>query len=120
MEDNGEGVSFCVYVYNVQPGIEIDYATGENHADGTKTEDDANAAAAAVAIPAPATGEDATGGQEPIGEEHTYILNTNSRKFHWPTCTAVAKMSERNKQEFTGTREEVLAMGYEPCGVCFP
>ncbi len=30
MEDNGEGVSFCVYVYNVQPGIEIDYATGEN------------------------------------------------------------------------------------------
>lgn len=30
VEDSGEGVSFCVYVYNVQPGIEIDYATGES------------------------------------------------------------------------------------------
>lgn len=30
VEDNGAGVQFCVFVYNVQPGIEIDYATGES------------------------------------------------------------------------------------------
>lgn len=30
VEDNGEGICFHVYVYNVQPGIEIDYATGDN------------------------------------------------------------------------------------------
>ena len=32
VEDNGKGVCFNVYCYNVQPGIEIDYATGESHA----------------------------------------------------------------------------------------
>ena len=31
VEDAGDGVEYCVYVYNVQPGVEIDYATGENH-----------------------------------------------------------------------------------------
>ena len=30
VEDNGAGISFCVYCYNVQPGIEIDYRTGES------------------------------------------------------------------------------------------
>lgn len=30
VEDNGDGVCFCVYCYNVQPGIEIDYKTGES------------------------------------------------------------------------------------------
>ena len=30
VEDGGKGICFCVYCYNVQPGIEIDYSTGEN------------------------------------------------------------------------------------------
>lgn len=30
VEDSGEGVELCVFVYNVQPGIEIDYKTGES------------------------------------------------------------------------------------------
>ena len=30
VEDSGEGIDFDVYCYNVQPGIEIDYSTGEN------------------------------------------------------------------------------------------
>lgn len=50
----------------------------------------------------------------------TYILNTGSEKFHVPSCSSVSKMSEKNKQEFTGTREEVIAMGYDPCGACNP
>ena len=31
VEDNGQGIQFNVYCYNVQPGILIDYATGENY-----------------------------------------------------------------------------------------
>lgn len=50
----------------------------------------------------------------------TYILNTNSKKFHYPGCSSVAKMKDKNKKEFIGTREEVLGMGYDPCGQCNP
>lgn len=49
-----------------------------------------------------------------------YILNTNSKKFRYPNCPSVAKMKDKNKQAFTGTREEVIAMGYDPCGQCNP
>lgn len=36
VEDNGDGILFCVFAYNVQPGVTIDYATGDNEADGTQ------------------------------------------------------------------------------------
>lgn len=38
VEDNGEGILFNVYCYNVQPGVEIDYATGESNLDNSATE----------------------------------------------------------------------------------
>lgn len=50
----------------------------------------------------------------------TYILNTNTGKFHLPSCPSVGQMSDSNKQEFTGTRDEAIAMGYSPCGRCHP
>jgi len=49
-----------------------------------------------------------------------YILNTNTRKFHYPNCSSVNKMKESNKQYYTGTRDEVIAMGYEACKRCCP
>lgn len=49
-----------------------------------------------------------------------YVLNTNTKKFHYPSCSSVKKMSEKNKGFYTGTREEVIAMGYDPCGNCHP
>lgn len=97
IEDDGTGLQFCVWVHNVQPGVVIDYATGESWADGT------------VAAPPPVD-----------TEEHAYILNTNSMRFHRPDCPAVTDMQERNKQGFDGTREEAIALGYQPCGKCKP
>lgn len=49
-----------------------------------------------------------------------YILNTNTRKFHIPSCSSVKQMSEKNKKIFNGTSDEAVAMGYEPCGNCKP
>lgn len=49
-----------------------------------------------------------------------YVLNTNTKKFHYPSCTSVKKMKDKNKQVFTGTREDVISMGYDPCGNCCP
>lgn len=55
---------------------------------------------------------------EPVGT--TYILNTNTHKFHYPSCSSVKQMKESNKYAFTGTRDEVIAMGYDPCKRCSP
>ncbi|MCD7834261.1 MAG: DNA/RNA non-specific endonuclease [Lachnospiraceae bacterium] len=99
VEDEGAGVLFNVYCYNVQPGIGIDYATGESW-----IEDDAS-------VSAHAAGDT---------EKTTYILNTNTMKFHDPACSSVEDMSEKNKLEYTGDRESVIAMGYAPCQRCNP
>ena len=97
VEDGGEGVCFHVYVYNVQPGVVIDYQTGES----------------ALEEEPPA---------ETVGEEDTgdYVLNVKSRKFHLPDCSGVATMSGDNRQDYTGSRGDLLDMGYEPCGQCKP
>ncbi len=55
---------------------------------------------------------------EPSGTQ--YVLNINSHKFHYPSCASVKKMSEHNKRYYTGTREEIIAMGYDPCKNCNP
>lgn len=49
-----------------------------------------------------------------------YILNINSKKFHYPTCKSVKQMSEKNKKEHKGSREEIISMGYIPCANCKP
>ena len=51
---------------------------------------------------------------------NTYILNTNTKKFHYPDCSSVGDMKETNKKEFNGTRDEVIAQGYIPCKRCKP
>ena len=97
VEDQGEGICFHVYCYNVQPGVTIDYATGESWPEGTEQPD---------------------AGQSGAGQH--YVLNTSSMKFHLPDCPGVSNMSEQNKQEYTGSREELIARGYSPCGTCDP
>lgn len=52
--------------------------------------------------------------------ETTYVLNTNTMKFHAPTCSSVKKIKEKNYGTFTGTRDEVIAKGFDPCGNCQP
>ena len=98
VEDNGEGVCFNVYCYNVQPGVVIDYATGDSW-----LEEDA-----------PTAGDSST------SQEESYVLNTSSKKFHRPDCSGVDSMSPENRQDYTGTRQSLIDQGYSPCGTCKP
>lgn len=50
----------------------------------------------------------------------TYVLNTNTKKFHLPSCSSVDDMKEKNKKEVSCSREEVINMGYAPCKRCNP
>lgn len=98
VEDQGAGVCFHVYCYNVQPGIIIDYATGESRLDESWS---------------PAE-------EEQPGQQYDYVLNTNTKRFHIPSCSSVKDMKEKNKDFFSGEREELLERGYVPCGRCKP
>lgn len=52
--------------------------------------------------------------------ETTYILNTNTKKFHYPDCPSAGNMSEKNRKTWEGSREELIEQGYSPCGQCKP
>lgn len=94
VEDDGAGVQFYVYVYNRQPGIKIDYATGYSEEEKTDSGDSS--------------------------QESTYVINTNTGKFHRADCSSVQSMKDKNKVTYTGERNKLLNAGYEPCGQCNP
>lgn len=50
----------------------------------------------------------------------TYVINTNTKKFHLPDCASVTQMKEKNRLPFTGTRDEAITKGYSPCQNCNP
>lgn len=49
-----------------------------------------------------------------------YVLNTNTKKFHLPSCSSVKDMKDKNKREVSCSRDEVIDMGYVPCKRCNP
>lgn len=49
-----------------------------------------------------------------------YVLNTNTGKFHKPSCSSVEQISEKNREYTNKTREEMIEAGYEPCKRCNP
>lgn len=51
---------------------------------------------------------------------YSYIVNINSNVFHYPYCPSVDQMKERNKLPSSQTRDELIALGYKPCGNCKP
>ncbi len=96
IEDNGEGICFYVYCYNVQPGVSIDYASG-------------NATLAEQTENAPSSTD----------ESGHYILNTNSRKIHKEDCSSAKTMNDKNRKEYDGDIASLLQQGYETAGCCF-
>ena len=98
VEDEGEGICFHVYVYNEQPGVVIDYYSGESRLEGQPQEET----------------------QLQAGMEESYILNTSSQKFHTEDCQQGQGIKASNRQDYTGFREELIDMGYVPAGCCNP
>lgn len=115
VEDDGEGISFCVYCYNVQPGIEIDYETGDSEGPAyTGSTSDTSSASSDTA-----SEETAADSADDLSDV-TYIGNANTMKFHSPDCSSVDDIADHNKVYFYGTRDEAIAAGYEACKRCNP
>ena len=107
VEDDGVGISFNVYVYNVQPYVVIDYKNGENWEGDEIAEPEGKWA-------------DGTEAEPSDTKEQMYILNKNTKKFHKPECSGAKKIKVKNKGEYTGSRQTLIDEGYEPCGNCNP
>lgn len=89
-----DDLAFCVYCYNVQHGIEIDYHTGDSKSSETE--------------------------QPSKTSEDLYVLNRNTKKFHRPNCSSVQDIKPKNKQEFSGNTKALIQQGYSPCKNCNP
>ncbi len=96
VEDEGKGISFNIYCYNVQPGVIIDYSTGANKLDESQNEYTTTTQA----------------------DNETYIVNINTKKFHKPNCDSAKKTSAKNKKTYKGSRESLISNGYSPCQKC--
>ena len=131
VEDKGKSLSFHVYCYNVQPGVTIDYATGDSvlaedlatenvqeTAQETSVADGKQSSENAVAAVQEETSAEQDGGH--AKEEQDYVLNKNTKKFHYPWCSSADDIKKKNRKDFTGTREEVISQGYVPCKRCNP
>ena len=139
-------VQFCAFCYNVQPGFEIDYATGDNwrakkrqdedvqriiadpdveEDSGSRQVETAKTSEAAEEVSAEsdtaAAAEPVAGGQtSEDGKQVTYIINMNTHVFHMPYCDSVNDMKEKNKKETTLDRESLIGQGYRACQRCHP
>ena len=91
VEDNGQGLSFNTYCFNVTPGAEIDYKTGV-----------------------------VTTSEQAAQDARLYVINKRSKVFHYPSCDGAKEISEHNREEVTATRLELTSQGYMPCGACEP
>ncbi len=118
VEDRGERIRFCVYCYDVQPGITIDYATGDSSGPEFTGSDSAsgNRETAKQGMvsdtPSPEPAE--------AGGTVTYVVNTNTGKFHYPTCSSADDIAPENRMDWTGSRDALVGRGYVPCKRCNP
>lgn len=136
MEDGGQGVSLNVFLRNIQPGVAIDYATGDNWADelaptgsglGTGSTSAGGWSATATVgastlspISIAAASDQAVTSSNDTPTTVTYVVNKNTGKFHYPSCSSVPKIKAKNRMDTNQTRDELIAQGYVPCKNCNP
>lgn len=95
VDDKGRGINFNIYCYNVTPNKSINYKTG------VVTALDSN-------------------GKEVEYEDRGYVINLNSKKFHYPSCSGASSIAENNRKQVNESRTKLINEGYEPCGICQP
>ncbi|MGM9992961.1 MAG: DNA/RNA non-specific endonuclease [Candidatus Bruticola sp.] len=121
VEDNGQGILFNIFCYNVQPQISIDYKTGAS-----------SYGAAGTAYQQKNSGRSnssQTSYQKKYNKNsqyskstaiNIYVLNNRSKKIHLPSCSYAQKISPSNREEYTGSLSSLIRQGYSPCKNCNP
>lgn len=111
VEDHGKGVTFCVYCFNVFPDAKINYKTGAVH--------DTDSSAASHHAGSAHRKTTSSAGSH-TGGKRTYVVNTNTGRFHYPSCASARQTLAKNRKTVKATRKTLIREGYEPCGNCEP
>ena len=115
VEDDGEGICFNVFCYNVQPGVTIDYSTGRSRAEGGS----ATTTKKPVVVVTPTTEKQVEENKQTVSYD-TYAYSAKSDKFHYTDCRFAKQINAENYCEYTGDRQGMLNKGYQPCKICSP
>lgn len=113
VEDDGEGICFNVFCYNVQPGVKIDYTTGRSRAS------ESNKETTKKPVVVQTTREYVEETQKTVSYD-TYVYSSKSDKFHYTSCRYAKTIKAENYCEYTGTRQDMINKGYSPCKNCNP
>lgn len=125
-EDGGRSVLFNVYCYNVQPQISINYKTGTStYTGGTtvakkQTQKSYSSSSQRSVTKSSSYSKVSTSSSSKSMAVNIYILNNSTHKFHRPGCSSAARISSRNREEYTGSRNSLINDGYSPCKKCSP
>lgn len=138
VEDNGGGILFNVYCYNVQPGVGINYENGDSWLDGTAPQEQSAQTGAAQnggsqSSDGSGAGESgssgsitgsAASGSDTSPAENSVSDSSNSKtmvhitatgkKYHRAGCRTL------KKSDTEVTLDEAKSMGLSPCGICNP
>lgn len=132
VEDNGGGILFNVYCYNVQPGVGINYENGDSWLDGTTTQNEGSQSSAGSVAGATAgesgssssTTGSSSSGSDSVAAENSVSDSSNSetmvhitatgKKYHRAGCRTL------KKSDTEVTLDEAKSMGLSPCGICNP
>lgn len=132
VEDNGGGILFNVYCYNVQPGVGINYENGDSWLDGTTPQNEGSQSSAGSVAGATAgesgsssstTGSSSSGSDSSAAEnsaadssnsETMVHITATGKKYHRAGCRTL------KKSDTEVTLDEAKSMGLSPCGICNP
>lgn len=114
VEDKGDGICFNVFIFNVQPGVKIDYLTGESSLEDENTAPTPTPKPSVTPKPTPKPSPSST------AQAQSYVLNTKTHVFHYASCRHVSSIKDANRKNFTGSRDALISDGFKPCGSCHP
>lgn len=142
VEDNGGGILFNVYCYNVQPGVGINYENGDSWLEGTAPQEQsaqtgaaqnggsqssdgssAGASAGDTGSSGGTTGSASSGSDSSVAENSAADSSNSKTMVH---ITATGKKYHRagcrtlKKSDTEVTLDEAKSMGLSPCGICNP
>lgn len=107
VEDNGGGILFNVYCYNVQPGVGINYENGDSWLDGTTPQQSAQ-------TDTPQNEGSQSSAADSSNSETMVHITATGKKYHRAGCRTL------KKSDTEVTLDEAKSMGLSPCGICNP